>query len=81
MEARLKGRRGQRDMRIQWWVQLKRLRLTREIPQPEQAPFRPALLGHGQFIAGDVKGRALPAVRRLDLDQPREPVRAKLAMS
>lgn len=51
-------------------MQFERLRLAGEIPQPEQTPFRPALLGHGQLVAGDVEGGALPAVRGLDLDQP-----------
>jgi len=37
----------------------------------EQAPFRTPLLGHGQFVARDVKWRPVPAVRRLDLNQPR----------
>lgn len=44
MKTRMKGRRGQRDMRVQRWMQLERLRFTCEIPEPEQGPFRAALL-------------------------------------
>ena len=47
MKTRLKGRRGQRDMRVQRRVQLERLRLAREVPEPEQGPFRTPFLGHG----------------------------------
>lgn len=64
MEAGLKARRGQRDMRVQWRAQLERLRLAGEIPEPEQTPFRPPLLGHGQLVAADVGGRALPSPPR-----------------
>ena len=68
MKTRLKGRRGQRDMRVQRRVQLKRFRLAREVPEPEQGPFRAPLLGHGQLVAADVERGAFPAVRRLHLD-------------
>ena len=47
-------------MGIKRRVQVERLRLAGEIPQPEQARFRPALLGHGQLIVvGLADGNAL----------------------
>ena len=37
--------------------------------EPEQAPFLAPFLGHGQFVAADVERCAVPAIRRLHLDQ------------
>ena len=75
MKTRLKGRRGQRNMRVQRWMQLERLRLTREIPEPEQGPFRAPLLCHSQFVPANVERCVFPAIRRLHLDQARASVR------
>ena len=50
-------------------MQLERLRLAREVPKPKQRPFRTPFLGHSQLIAADMERRALPAIRRLHLDQ------------
>ena len=58
VKARLKGRRSQRHMGIQRRVQLKRFRLTREVPEAEQAPLRPALFSDRQFILMDPAMRA-----------------------
>ena len=59
MEACLKRRRDQRNVNIKRWARFKRLRLAREVPESGQAPLRPALIGHGQFVPGDVEGRAV----------------------
>ena len=45
-------------------------RVSREVPQANQMPMLPAIVGHLQFVAADVEGRALPAVRGFHLDQP-----------
>lgn len=74
-KTRLKGRRGQRDMRVQRRMQLERLRLACEVSKAEQGPFRAPLLGHGELVAADVEGSALPAVCRLHLDKARTTVR------
>ena len=62
-------------MRVQRRMQFERLRLAREVPEPEQGPFRTPLLGHSQLVAADMKRRPLPAIRRLHLDQARTAVR------
>jgi hypothetical protein len=77
MKTRLKGSSGQRDMGVERRVQLERFGLAREVPKAKQTPVRLALLGDIQFVAGDVKGRALPSVCRFYLDQSRAAVRRK----
>ncbi len=69
-EARFEAGRCQSHMRVEGRPDFECLRVTREVPQPHEAPFSPHGFGHRKFVAADMKGRALSAIGRLDLDQP-----------
>lgn len=74
MKARLKRHRRQRNVSIEGWVELERLRPAREVPKPEKAPFGTPLFGNRQLVACDLEGGAFPAICRLHLNQSLLPV-------
>ncbi len=65
----LKRSRGQRNMSVQRWVQLKSFWFPREVPKAEQRPFRAPLFGYDQFISTNMEGCSFPSIRRLHLYQ------------
>ncbi len=69
-QACLKARRHERHVRLQRRSQLERLGRPREIPCRTEVPVAAPLLGSDQFVSRDMERRPLPAIRRLDFDQP-----------
>ena len=64
-------------MRLKRRANFESSRHPREIPKSNRVPALAACLGDGQFVAADVKGRAIPTVRRLHFDQAILAVRAE----
>lgn len=62
-------------MRIQRRADLKGARFAGEVPEANEAPVVAMHVRRGQFIAGDVEQRPLPAIGGLHLDQPIPPIR------
>lgn len=57
-------------MRLQWRAQFKGARFASEVPEPDQRPMLAPIFGYGQLVARDVERCSLPAIGRLDLDEP-----------
>ena len=58
-------------MCIERWPDFESGWFTGKIPDAQKPPVVAVLFGSGQFVARDVEWRALPAIRGLDLNQPR----------
>ncbi|KAK0360476.1 hypothetical protein LTR94_027150, partial [Friedmanniomyces endolithicus] len=58
-------------MRVQRRPQLEPAWISGEVPEPHKAPIAAMLFRHGQFVAADVKGRALPSIGGLHLYKAR----------
>ena len=57
-------------MRLQRRAQLEGARVSSEIPYPNEMPVVASILGYGDLVAGQVEGRAFPAIGGLNLQQP-----------